>query len=154
MQLVMEGQNNPASLQHVNPAEMRRRTRHSAQGYFLDNGQYYLTSDGSSLTISFNPQILILEGLDSAAEARIVTEEAQHETDFHGIVRRMERALRAAIRAGQDPSIDDYWAWFRYYVEDAAARYHQHTENMRGETLDAAGLDTTRPTEPSSPRPF
>ncbi len=129
MQLVVQGQNNPARTEHVTADVMRRRTGRSRQGFFLDNGTYFLTSDGSTLTITFNPQILILEGLDPATEAQIVTEEAQHETDFHRVERRMERALRAAIQAGESPNIDDYWAWYIYYISEARTMYHQQVGN-------------------------
>ncbi|MFB3826082.1 MAG: hypothetical protein ACE15B_04900 [Bryobacteraceae bacterium] len=121
---------------------MRRRTGRSRQGFFLPNGSFWQQDD--TVTITFDPRVLILNGLDPATESQVVAEEAQHEADFRRIVSRMERALRAAMRSGGSPVIDDYWAWYLYYLEEARATYHRQTGNP----------DVLPPLMPTAPRMF
>jgi hypothetical protein len=83
------------------------------------------SEDGDVLTVSCNPQIQIVNGLDPATEARVRAHEEEHHRDFVRQAERLRLALQHALHRGQDHQIDTRWDWFNYDLREAANRYHQ-----------------------------
>jgi len=142
MRLVFNGHRvNPPPVRHVG-AQIARPTYGDTNGSFQHHGSYYLEND--VLTVSFNPEIQIVTGLDAATETRVLAHEREHGRDFREKAERLRQALQAAIQQGRDHQIDARWEWFTYDLREAANRYHQRTQQG----------DVVPINEPSMPRPI
>jgi hypothetical protein len=125
MQLVFSGhQVNPPPVQHVGQ-QVSSPTYGDTNGTFRHNGSYY--EDQNVLTVSFNPQIQVVNGLDPATDARVQAHEQEHYRDFAEKAERLRLALRRALQQGRDHQIDARWEWFNYDLREAANRYHQRS---------------------------
>lgn len=94
-------------------------------GSFNHNGSYY--QDGDVLTVTFNPQIQIVNGLDQATETSVREHELQHHRDFQRLAERLRIALQGAIGRRADPQVDLRWEWFSFDIREAENQFHQRT---------------------------
>jgi hypothetical protein len=122
MRLVFRGHHGSPRVSHLGQLPARPSFGDS-NGSFNHNGVY--SEDGNVLTVTFSPQIQIVNGLDSATEARVRAHEEEHRRDFVQQAERLRMALQRAVQQGRDHQIDLRWDWFNYDLQQAANRYHQ-----------------------------
>jgi hypothetical protein len=123
MRLNFQGHRQRPQVNHIGEAPSRPAYGDS-NGWFYHNGTYY--DDGNALSVTFRPEIRIVNGLDTAAEASVLTHEQRHRTDFMREAERLRTALRRAVRSG-DHQIDLRWEWFNYDLNEAANQFHRQS---------------------------
>ena len=141
MRLVFSGhQVNPPPVRYVGQ-RVASPTYGDTNGSFRHNGTYY--QDQDVLTVSFNLEIQIVNGLDPATQASVMAHEDEHRRDFVQQAERLRLAIRRALQQGRDHQIDARWDWFNYDLREAANAYHRRVR--QGDIIPNM--------EPGRPRP-
>jgi hypothetical protein len=107
------------------------------------NGCFLWDYDHTDDVVTFKTRILARNDLSRDELNKVLEHERQHWRDFNRLASEVKAAVDHAVKAGQDPRVDERLEWMLYDYCQAAIAFHRRIGNMV--------FDSCR--EPDSKRP-
>jgi hypothetical protein len=125
MGIKITGYEHPPTPQQLSPDVIKKECpAGESKGCFL--WDYDHTDD----VVKFTPRILARNDLAKDDLSKVLEHERQHWRDFNRRASELKTAVDRAVKAGQDPRVDDRLDWMLYdYCQDAIT-FHRKIENL------------------------